>query len=70
MREERHIPVSEDVSGEALSSALSRGGRQIVGMSHHSDAFILRLTLPHSDSVSVLPHSDSLMPRITHAYTL
>ena len=31
MSEERHKPVSEDVSGEALASALPRGGARLWG---------------------------------------
>ena len=79
MSEERHIPVSEDVSGEALSSALPRGGRQIVGMSQvvclfacsTSSAFgTVSEDVSGKALVSELPHSDSLTTQTLSSFRL
>ena len=79
MSEERHRPVSEDVSGEALASALPRGGRQIVGMSQvvclfacsTSSAFgTVSEDVSGEALVSELPHSDSLTTQTRSSFRL
>ena len=76
MSEERHRPVSEDVSGEALASALPRGGRQIVGMSQVVCLFACSTSFAFGTVsedvsgealVSALPHSDSLTTQTHHS---